>query len=172
MSRRSFGLLLLFAWVQNAEIYAVAWVGSRSSVAGGLDHAVRDVTGSSRYLHHRPCQCDPADLVSRDMDGRRAVFDGGKPVPIRSRRGRRVWLCGLPIAIVEQRSRSAPCSAPGSSRPISGCGVRILGGRAEPLVSRLPATFMLFAHGALFLLRTPACDAAPWSRPVRCRSVC
>jgi diguanylate cyclase (GGDEF)-like protein len=28
-------------------------------------------------------------------------------------------------------------------------------GRREPLVSRWPAIFMLFAHGALFLLRTP-----------------
>ena len=28
-------------------------------------------------------------------------------------------------------------------------------GRSEPLVSRWPAIFMLFAHGALFLLRTP-----------------
>ena len=28
-------------------------------------------------------------------------------------------------------------------------------GRDEALVSRWPAIFMLFAHGALFLLRTP-----------------
>jgi diguanylate cyclase (GGDEF)-like protein len=31
-------------------------------------------------------------------------------------------------------------------------------GRSEPLVSRWPAIFMLFAHGSLFLLRTPL----PW----------
>ena len=37
------------------------------------------------------------------------------------------------------------------------------GGRAEPLVSRLPATFMLFAHGSLFLLRTPLSMLLPWS---------
>ena len=35
-------------------------------------------------------------------------------------------------------------------------------GRAEPLVSRWPAIFMLFAHGALFLLRTPLSQALPW----------
>src|SRR5690242_18524033 len=36
-------------------------------------------------------------------------------------------------------------------------------GRAEPLVSRWPAIFMLFAHGALFLLRTPLIAILPWS---------
>ena len=36
-------------------------------------------------------------------------------------------------------------------------------GRSEPLVSRWPAIFMLFAHGALFLLRTPLSAILPWS---------
>jgi diguanylate cyclase (GGDEF)-like protein len=36
-------------------------------------------------------------------------------------------------------------------------------GRREPLVSRWPAIFMLFAHGALFLLRTPLVAALPWA---------
>jgi diguanylate cyclase (GGDEF)-like protein len=36
-------------------------------------------------------------------------------------------------------------------------------GRREPLVSRWPAIFMLFAHGALFLLRTPLAQVLPWS---------
>jgi diguanylate cyclase (GGDEF)-like protein len=35
-------------------------------------------------------------------------------------------------------------------------------GRSEPLVSRWPAIFMLFAHGALFLLRTPLSQILPW----------
>jgi diguanylate cyclase (GGDEF)-like protein len=36
-------------------------------------------------------------------------------------------------------------------------------GRGEALVSRWPAIFMLFAHGALFLLRTPLASVLPWS---------
>jgi diguanylate cyclase (GGDEF)-like protein len=36
-------------------------------------------------------------------------------------------------------------------------------GRSEPLVSRWPAIFMLFAHGALFLLRTPLVAMLPWA---------
>jgi diguanylate cyclase (GGDEF)-like protein len=36
-------------------------------------------------------------------------------------------------------------------------------GRDEQLVSRWPAIFMLFAHGALFLLRTPLVAVLPWS---------
>ena len=35
-------------------------------------------------------------------------------------------------------------------------------GRSEPLVSRWPAIFMLFAHGSLFLLRTPLAGMLPW----------
>jgi diguanylate cyclase (GGDEF)-like protein len=35
-------------------------------------------------------------------------------------------------------------------------------GRSEPLVSRWPAIFMLFAHGALYLLRTPLAAMLPW----------
>jgi diguanylate cyclase (GGDEF)-like protein len=35
-------------------------------------------------------------------------------------------------------------------------------GRGEPLVSRWPAIFMLFAHGSLFLLRTPLASMLPW----------
>ena len=40
-------------------------------------------------------------------------------------------------------------------------------GRSEPLVSRWPAIFMLFAHGALFLLRTPLSQALPWSPTIQ-----
>ena len=36
-------------------------------------------------------------------------------------------------------------------------------GRSEQLVSRWPAIFMLFAHGSLFLLRTPLVAVLPWS---------
>jgi diguanylate cyclase (GGDEF)-like protein len=36
-------------------------------------------------------------------------------------------------------------------------------GRSEPLVSRWPAILMLFAHGSLFLLRTPLGAMLPWS---------
>ena len=36
-------------------------------------------------------------------------------------------------------------------------------GRSEALVSRWPAIFMLFAHGALFLLRTPLISALPFT---------
>ena len=36
-------------------------------------------------------------------------------------------------------------------------------GRNEPLVSRWPAIFMLFAHGSLYLLRTPLGAMLPFS---------
>ncbi|MET0537093.1 MAG: hypothetical protein ABWZ64_03945 [Xanthobacteraceae bacterium] len=34
---------------------------------------------------------------------------------------------------------------------------------AQPLVSRWPAILMLFAHGSLFLLRTPLATVLPWT---------
>src|SRR6185312_4748630 len=36
-------------------------------------------------------------------------------------------------------------------------------GRNEQLVSRWPAIFLLFAHGSLFLLRTPLALLLPWA---------
>ncbi len=157
------GLLLLFAWVQNAQIMAVAWWGgahllrAASVVLFGMYGSVSDLIS-----------IDLANAVlltafAATWTGAR-VFDGRAPSMVGLFGGAVFWLitCRLPI-VTESID----------ARVLISCGL-ITGytwmtayefwqGRSEPLVSRWPAIFMLFAHGALFLLRTPLAAVLPWS---------
>src|SRR5579862_7232475 len=157
------GLLLLFAWVQNTSIYAVAWWGfadllrAASIVLFGLYGSVSDLIS-----------IDLANALlftafALTWTGAR-VFDHRKPLPILLFGGAAVWL------IV---SRIPSVAASWDVRVLLASGIittytwlsayEFWRGRAEPLVSRWPAIFMLFAHGALFLLRTPLAQVLPWS---------
>ena len=92
------------------------------------------------------------------------VFDGRQPLPITRRgAGRLAHLCRICRA-----SAYAPAALPARVRhhhlPTPGStAYEFWRGRSEPLVSRWPAIFMLFAHGSLFLLRTPLAAVLPWS---------
>jgi len=92
------------------------------------------------------------------------VFDGRRPRPFLLIAGAALWLVGSRVAFV---SESMDLRALLSAGIIAGytwaAAAEFWRGRAEPLVSRLPAIFMLFAHGALFLLRTPLSALLPWS---------
>src|SRR5476649_493665 len=157
------GLLLLFAWAQNTQIRAVAWWGFAHLLRAG-SVVLFGMYGSV------------PDLVSIDLanallftafavtwTGAR-VFDGRPIEPVYLVTGAVLWLlvCRLPVLAdaIDARSMIA-------------CGIitaytwltayEFWRGRSEPLVSRWPAIFMLFAHGALFLLRTPMSQILPWS---------
>ncbi len=94
------------------------------------------------------------------------VFDGRMPQPLWLVR-RRGALARSPAAcrsFAELDGRARCCSRPASSPAYTwATAYEFWRGRAEPLVSRWPAIFMLFAHGALFLLRTPLSQVLPWS---------
>ena len=99
------------------------------------------------------------------------VFDGRPVEPVYLVTGAVLWLlvCRLPLLVDDDRiSRSLIASA-----IITGytwlTAYEFWRGRDEPLVSRWPAIFMLFAHGALFLLRTPLVALLPVvARPTVC----
>ena len=157
------GLLLLFAWIQNSGIHAVAWWGcghlmlAGSIVLFGMYGSVPDVIS-----------IDLANAIlftafAVTWSGAR-VFDGRSPRPIFLIGGAVLWLIA---------SRTPPFAGSLQARVLLSSGI-IAGytwatayefwrGRGEPLVSRWPAIFVLFAHGALFLLRTPLARALPWS---------
>jgi diguanylate cyclase (GGDEF)-like protein len=149
------GLLLLFAWVQNTAIYAVAWWG----FADLLRAASIMLFGKYGTV---------SDLISIDLanailftafavtwTGAR-VFDHRKPNWILLFAGAALWL-GL--------SRIPAVQGSWDLRMLLSSGIitaytwatayEFWRGRSEPLVSRWPAIFMFFAHGALYLLRTP-----------------
>jgi diguanylate cyclase (GGDEF)-like protein len=92
------------------------------------------------------------------------VFDGRPVEPVYLVTGAVLWLlvCRLPVLAdaVELRAMVASGIITGYTWLTA---YEFWRGRAEALVSRWPAIFMLFAHGALFLLRTPLVSVLPWS---------
>src|SRR6202171_1650113 len=158
------GLLLLFAWVQNTQIRAVAWWGCAHLMRSG-SIALFGMFGTV------------SDLISIDLanailflsfgvtwTGAR-VFDNRAPLPAYLLIGPLLWffVSHFPAFTVNL-----------DLRVLLSCGIiatytwltayEFWRGRSEPLVSRWPAIFMLFAHGSLFLLRTPLSSILPWTK--------
>jgi diguanylate cyclase (GGDEF)-like protein len=157
------GLLLLFAWAQNMAIRAVAW--------WGFAHLIRAASVVLFGLYGAA-----PDLVSIDLanallftafavtwTGAR-VFDGRPVEPVYLVTGAVLWLlvCRLPVLADAVATRAMIASGIITSYTWL-TAYEFWRGRNENLVSRWPAIFMLFAHGALFLLRTPLVAVLPWS---------
>jgi diguanylate cyclase (GGDEF)-like protein len=157
------GLLLLFVWAQNMALRAVCW--------WGFAYLTRLASIGLFGMYG-----EAPDLISIDLanallftafaltwTGARA-FDGRPVEPVYLVTGAVLWLlvCRLPIMLDDINLRSLIASA-----IIAGynwlTAYEFWRGRDEPLVSRWPAVFMFFAHGALFLLRTPMVALLPGS---------
>ena len=169
------GLLLLFAWVQNAGIRALAWWGcahlmrAAAIVLFGMHGSLAEAF--STYL---------ADALlflayATTWIGAR-VFDGRRPLPPNIVRRLPAYIVmGLPLYavmglvgwLVVSRLPMGVDLCTLFSGIIAALtwltAYEFWRGRREPLVSRWPAIFMLFAHGLLFLLRTPLAAVLPWS---------
>ena len=157
------GLLLLFAWVQNTAIYAVAWWGfadllrAASIVLFGLYGSVSDLIS-----------IDLANALlftafALTWTGAR-VFDHRKPLPVLLFGGAALWLVLCRIPNIEASWNVRVLLSSGIITTYTwATAYEFWRGRGEPLVSRWPAIFMLFAHGALYLLRTPFGAMLPWS---------
>jgi len=92
------------------------------------------------------------------------VFDGGKPAPVGLVAGAAFWLFVSRLPAVSDAMEIRALLSAGVIAAYTWLAAsEFWYGRAEPLVSRLPAIFMLFAHGALFMLRTPLSALLPWS---------
>lgn len=156
------GLLLLFAWVQNVQISAVAWWGcahllrASSVVLFGMYGNVSDAISIDL--------ANALLLVSFAVTWSGArVFDGRPPLPMYIVAGPVAWLvvAHLP-SFAEIQLRVLVASGIVTSYTWL-TAYEFWRGRSEPLVSRWPAIFMLFAHGSLFLLRTPIATVLPWT---------
>jgi len=157
------GLLLLFAWVQNTAVTAVAWWGfahlllAASVVLFGLYGSAPDLI-----------TIDLANALlftafALTWTGAR-LFDHQKPLPFFIFGGAALWLI---ISRLPGVAGSFDVRVLLSSGIITAytwaTAYEFWRGRSEPLVSRWPAIFMLFAHGCLYLLRTPFGAMLPWS---------
>ena len=158
------GLLLFFAWAQNFSKRALAWWGSA--------HLMRAVSIMLLGLYGSVPDSLSIDFANAVLFGSFAltwcgarVFDRRKPEPALALVGVAVWLLAC---------RLQAFATTVELRVLVGSGIvtaytwlaayEFWRGRDEALVSRWPAIFMLFAHGALFLLRTPL-GAAVQSTP-------
>jgi len=149
------GLLLLFAWVQNTAIYAVAWWGfadllrAASVMLFGMYGTVSDLIS-----------IDLANAIlftafAVTWTGAR-VFDHRKPQWILLFGGAVLWLVLGRIPAIQGSWDLRMLVASGIITAYTwATAYEFWRGRSEPLVSRWPAIFMFFAHGALYLLRTP-----------------
>ncbi|MGI8527586.1 MAG: GGDEF domain-containing protein [Pseudolabrys sp.] len=157
------GLLLLFAWVQNTAVTAVAWWGFAHLIRAG-SVVLFGMYGSV------------PDLISIDLanallftafavtwTGAR-VFDGRPAEPVYLVTGAVLWLLVCRLPVLDDAMNARVLIASGIITAYTWLtAYEFWQGREEPLVSRWPAIFMLFAHGALFLLRTPLVTVLPWS---------
>jgi len=157
------GLLLLFAWAQNTAIQGVCW--------WGFAHLIRAASIVLFGMYG-----SAPDLISIDLanallftsfavtwTGAR-VFDGRPVEPVYLVTGAVLWLliCRLPVLAEAIQTRALIASGIVTAYTWL-TAYEFWRGRSEALVSRWPAIFMLFAHGALFLLRTPLALLLPWS---------
>jgi diguanylate cyclase (GGDEF)-like protein len=157
------GLLLLFAWVQNTSIHAVAW--------WGFAHLVRAFSVVLFGMYGTAPDFVSIDLANALLFTAFAitwvgarVFDGKPVEPVYLVTGAVLWLlvCRLPVVSESVEARVLLASAIITTYTWL-TAYEFWCGRNEALVSRWPAIFMLFAHGALFLLRTPLMTVLPWS---------
>jgi diguanylate cyclase (GGDEF)-like protein len=157
------GLLLLFVWTQNTAVHAVCWWGfahlirASSVVVFGMYGSVPDLIS-----------IDVANVLlvtsfAVTWTGAR-VFDGRPVEPVYMVTGAVLWLliCRLPVLADAVAARALIASGIITTYTWL-TAFEFWRGREEKLVSRWPAIFMLFAHGALFLLRTPLVMLLPWS---------
>jgi diguanylate cyclase (GGDEF)-like protein len=157
------GLLLLFVWAQNTQIRAVCW--------WGFAHLVRAASIVLFGMYGTVPDLITIDLANALLftafavtwTGAR-VFDGRPVEPVYLVTGAVIWLlvCRLPVLADAVDTRSLIASGIITAYTWL-TAYEFWRGRNEQLVSRWPAIFMLFAHGALFLLRTPLAALLPWS---------
>lgn len=158
------GLLMLFAWVQDTAITAVAW--------WGFAHLLRAVSIMLFGMYGAAPQLVTIDLANALLftsfattwTGAR-VFDGRPVEPVYLVGGAVIWLliCRLPVIIDFAELRALAAAAIITAYAWL-TAFEFWRGRSEPLLSRWPAIFMLFAYGALFLLRLPLAAMPPWAR--------
>jgi diguanylate cyclase (GGDEF)-like protein len=141
--------------VQNTSIHAVAWWGFADLLRAG-SIALFGTYGTAPDL----ISIDLANVLlftafALTWTGAR-VFDHRRPLPILMFAGAALWLVvGRLPSVASSWEMRALLSSSIVTAYTWATAYEFWRGRSEPLVSRWPAIFMLFAHGALYLLRTP-----------------
>jgi len=149
------GLLLLFAWAQNTAVTAVAWWGFADLVRAGSIMLFGQYGSISDLISIDLANALLFTAFALTWTGAR-VFDHRPPKPVLLFAGAALWLVfsRMPWFADAFELRVLVSSAIIASYTWA-TAYEFWRGRNEALVSRWPAIFLLFAHGALYLLRTP-----------------
>lgn len=156
------GLLLLFVWVQNPAIRAVAWWGSA--------HLMRAASVTLFGMYGTVPDFISIDfanallLISFGLiwTGAR-VFDRRPVSPFYAVYGAFVWICLSHIAVVAHwPDLRGFISAAIISAYLWFTAWELSRARNDALISRWPTVLMLIAHGAVFLFRTPLSILLPF----------
>ena len=155
------GLLLLLAWAQNTAAHGVAW--------WGFAHLIRAASVMLFGMYGSAPDLITIDLANAMLftsfattwTGAR-VFGGRPADPVYLVAGAVLWLaiCRLPVLADAINVRSLISTAIIAAYTWL-AAYEFWRGRSEVLVSRWPVIFLLFAHGSLFLLRTPLIELLP-----------
>ncbi len=156
------GILLLFSWMQNTAVRAVAWWGCANllrSLSIGL-YGMYGVLPDAITI-------TAADVIlfssyAVTWTGAR-IFDARAPRPGSLITGATIWLLACQFLEFSQASAiRASLSAGIIATFMWLTAYEFWRGRAERLLSRWPAIFILFANGAVFLLRSPLIAQLAW----------
>ncbi len=155
------GLLLLFVWAQNMALRAVCW--------WGFAYLIRLVSICLFGMYGTVPDIVSIDLANALLftafaatwTGAR-VFDSRPVEPVYLVTGAVLWLlvCRLPMLADSPDTRALIASGIITAYTWL-TAFEFWRGRGEALVSRWPAVFMFFAHGALYILRTPLVAMLP-----------
>jgi diguanylate cyclase (GGDEF)-like protein len=157
------GLLLLFAWMQNPGIQAVAWWGFAHLLRAGSIALFGSYGFAPEFIAIDLANAVLITSYAFTWMGAR-IFDGQRVSAIGLSAGAVAWLLFARLVPAEQALDATFLVSSGIIATYTWLTAHAFWrGRGEPLVSRWPAIFMLFAHGALYLLRTPLSQLLPWS---------
>lgn len=159
------GLFLLFAWVQDRSIRALAWWGV-AYLIGGL--------GVALYTVHDSLANPLSVAIGNALlfvacgviwSGAR-LFHGRDVMPASMFAGALVWLFALLIpGFIESASARIVLSAVAISGYAFMTAFELWVGRRERLVSRWPAMMVLSLHGVVFLSPIPIITILPADHP-------
>jgi hypothetical protein len=157
------GLLLLFAWVQNSSIHAVAWWGFAYLMRAGSIFLFGMYGTVSELITIDLANAMLFISFALTWTGAR-VFGRRSVQPLALAAGAALWLIASRMQFLIDSQ---------NVRVLLGSGIitaytwltayEFWRDRDDPLISRWPTIFVLAAYGALILLHSPLSAILPWT---------
>jgi hypothetical protein len=158
------GLLLLFVWVQDRSIQALAWWGVAYLIAGLSVALLRGRLPVSDAVSVDIASALLFAACGLSWNGAR-LFDEKPVMPISMFEGALIWLlaCLIPAFSASTTGRMIVSSLIVSNYTLA-TAFEMWSGRAEKLITRWPAMLVLILHGVIFPAQIPLTMWQPGGR--------